>query len=100
MGALQNFKSLEDGGPKNGQAFADGGGFAWEIDNKTRSSHPCRTTTEDAGGGNGESFGTHDLTESGEFLFDHGSGGFGHHVTAGGARATGGDDEMAMLLVA
>lgn len=94
------FEAFAEGGGEEAEAFADGLGAAGEVDDEGAAAGAGGGAGEDGGGGDGEGFHAHDLAEARELAVEDGAGGLGCDIAGRGAGAAGGDDEVAVFVVA
>lgn len=92
-------QGFKNGGPEDFKAFADGGGFAGQVEDQATAAGTGGGAREDGSGDADEAVEAHNFAEAGQLAFQDSAGGFGGDVSGGDAGAAGGDDEIAGLAV-
>lgn len=89
-----------NGGDEHGEALGDGFRIAGEVEDEGLAAGACGGAGQNGGGDFFKTPHAHGLAEAGEFAVEDGAGGFGGVVAGGGAGAAGGEDELALFLIA
>ena len=99
VGALEEVDAVGDSGEDGIEAFADGFGFAGEVDEEGLVANPGGLAAEDGGGDVLQAGGAHEFAESRHHFVADGFCGFRGDVAVSRPGAASGDDEATVFLV-